>query len=122
MNREFIQERIQDVKLELETAEEHLKTFREKNRSIIESPQLQLEIGRLTRDVELQNQLFITFQEQLELAKIKELDETPTLTVLDKAVSTLNKDKPNLKLMIVIPILLGGIFATAFTILKREFN
>jgi len=111
MNREFIQERLKDIDIELNNAEENLKKFREENRSITESPQLELILGRLMRDVELQTQLYITLLEQLELAKIKELDESPTLTVLDKATPPLKKDKPKNKILVisfsVIGILLG---------------
>jgi len=107
MNRTFIQDRLKDIGARLETAEERLKDFREKNRSIIESPQLQLELGRLTRDVEIQNQLYITLLEQLELVKIKELDETPTLTVLDTAVPSLYKDKPKRKNIVLLSFMVG---------------
>ena len=41
--RKFIEDRLIETKKELEMAEETLKEFRESNRSIIESPQLQLE-------------------------------------------------------------------------------
>lgn len=119
MNREFIQERLQDIRVELEVAEENLKIFREKNRSILESPQLQLELARLKRDVALQNQLYITLQEQLELIKIKELDEIPTLTVLDKAVPPLTKYQPKRKLIVIMFMLFGGMAAIGFTIISR---
>ena len=122
MNREFIQERIQDVEFDLETAEEHLKTFREKNRSIIESPQLQLEIGRLIRDVELQNKLFITLKEQLELIKIREMDETPTLTVLDTAVPPLSKDEPRRKIIVLISFMVGLMASTCLVFGKIWFT
>jgi uncharacterized protein involved in exopolysaccharide biosynthesis len=122
MNRVFIQERLEDVNIALEDAEESLKIFREKNRSVVESPQLQLELGRLARDVELQTHLFITLQEQLELSKIKELDETPTLTILDQAVPPLYKDKPRRKRIVIIASFLGAIGAVACSLLRHVYR
>jgi len=121
MNREFIQERLQDVSIELEDAEESLKIFSENNRSLVESPQLQLELGRHTRGVKLQSQLYMTLIEQFELIKIKELDETPTLTVLDRAVPPLNKDKPKRKVIVLISFMIGMMVSICMAIGKFLF-
>ena len=83
---------------------------------------MQLELGRLTKDVELQTQLFITLQEQLELSKIKELDETPTLTILDQAIPPLYKDKPRRKRIVIIFSFLGVIGAVAFSLLRHVYH
>ena len=58
--RQFIDERLLATESELERAEEALKLFREKNRSIFESPQLQLEQERLGRDVAVLISVFTT--------------------------------------------------------------
>lgn len=115
LNREFIQERLIDVNNYLEAAEESLKDFREKNRNIVESPQLQLELGRLSRDVEVQNKIYLTLIEQLELLKIKELDEIPNLSVLDRAIPPLYKDEPKRKKIVLMHILIGVMIGVAVT-------
>ena len=72
LNREFIEFRQAEVNEKLTEVEEVLKVFRERNRSTIESPQLQLELERLMREVEIQTQVYITLQQQYELSRIEE--------------------------------------------------
>jgi len=38
------------------------------------------------------SQKFITLREQLELTKIKELDEAPRLIILDNSIPSVNKE------------------------------
>ena len=122
LNREFIQERLIDVNNFLEAAEESLKDFREKNRNIVESPQLQLELGRLSRDVEVQNKIYLTLIEQFELLKIKELDEIPNLSVLDSAIPPLYKDEPKRKKIVLMHVLIGVMIGVAFTFSQFWYN
>ena len=56
----FIENRMIEVKKDLTIAEDGLKEFRDRNRNIISSPALLLQQARLVRDVEVQTQVYIT--------------------------------------------------------------
>ncbi len=119
LNRGFIQERQGEVKEILINAENKLKEFRSKNRKVMDSPQLQLELERLMRDVEIQTQVFITLQQQFELARIEEVKETASVVVLDKGFPSVDKDTPKRKLIVILCILMGGFFGIFFVFIKR---
>ena len=47
--------------------------------------------SRLNRDVELKKEIFLTLQQQLELARIEEVRQSPILHILDLAVPASKK-------------------------------
>jgi len=120
LNREFIEGRQIEVKEQLTFAEDALKVFRERNRSIMESPQLQLEMERHMREVEIKTQVYITLQQQYELARIEEVKETPSVIILDEGKPAVGKDKPKRMLIVIMAMLLGGMFAIFLTLIKRN--
>ncbi len=79
----YIEQKIDIAKIELERLEEGLKDFREANRRIDASPTLILLQDRLQRDVEIQQGIFLTLKQQLELAKIDEVQKKSFVQVLD---------------------------------------
>ena len=85
--RSFIEDRIKDVKKDLESAQEDLKEFREKNRQVQYSPALLLEEERLTTEMDVKKEIFSTLKQQFELAKIEEVEEGATVQILDKPVA-----------------------------------
>jgi len=121
LNREFIGGRQIEVKEQLTEIEEVLKVFRERNRSIMESPQLQLEIERLMREVQIKTQVYITLQQQYELARINEVKETPSVIIMDSAIPAIEKNKPNRKLIVFISVIIG-LFSGIFYIIIRRIN
>jgi len=119
LNREFIEGRQLEVKAQLIAFEDALKVFRERNRSIMDSPQLQLEVERLLRDVEIQTQVFITLQQQYELARIEEVKETPSVVVLDKGFPSVYKDSPRRKLIVFLFTILGFFIGNLYIIYNK---
>lgn len=103
----FIEERIEGVKVDLETAEESLKEWRQRNRSIGDSPALLLEQERLMRESEVQKSLYITLKQEYEMAKIEEVEESDILHILDKPEVSLKRSKPNRKLSVILAGILG---------------
>jgi len=102
----FIANRISSVEKDLEYSETSLKEFNEKNRQI-SSPALQLEQGRLARDVEIQKGIYLTLKQQLELAKIEEVQEASIVQILDKPQVPLGPNNKNLKLSVLFSVVLG---------------
>ena len=107
--RKFIEQRLADGERELRTAEENLRTFYERNRSWNQSPQLAFEEGRLRRQVEIRQEVYLTLRREYETARIEEVNDTPVITVIDRATPPQEKSKPKRKLLVVLALLLGGI-------------
>jgi len=114
--RQFIEERIAEATAQLEKSEELLKSFREENRSIKDSPELQMQLERLLRDAEVNKQVFITLKQQYEIARIEEVKEAPVVNVLDEGREVVQRDSPRRKLIVIIGLLLIGIITVVFTL------
>jgi uncharacterized protein involved in exopolysaccharide biosynthesis len=84
--RQFIEKRMAESSLDLNRAEENLETFRERNLRIGNSPELILEQARLQRELEFEQQIYLTLRKEYELARIEEERSVPVVNVLDLAV------------------------------------
>ena len=84
--RKFIEERILDTEKELVLAEEELKNFMDRNRRIGNSPSLQLQQQRLTREVTVLTEVFTTLKQQLETTKIEEVKESDYVIIIDEPI------------------------------------
>jgi uncharacterized protein involved in exopolysaccharide biosynthesis len=102
----FIQQRIESVREELRLSEKYFKEFKEQNRQLF-SPALQLEQDRLSRDVDVQKGIYLTLKQQLELAKIEEVQETSIVQVLDEPQAPLNPSNKKIKNAILLSAVLG---------------
>jgi len=114
--RSFIEGRIKDGKVELETAQEDLREFRERNRQVQYSPALMLEEERLTTETEVQKGIFITLKQQYELTKIEEVEEGATVQVLDDPVAPYKKSSPKVFLVLFLALFIGLGLAIFFAI------
>ena len=102
----FINQRINTVKSDLEDSEFKLKAFNEQNRQV-SSPALILQQDRLARNVEVQKEIFLTLKQQLELAKIEEIQGASIMQVLDAPNVPLSPENKNLKLSIFVAAIFG---------------
>jgi uncharacterized protein involved in exopolysaccharide biosynthesis len=107
----FIENRIISVNNELLKSEKNLKSFREKNRQI-SSPSLQLLEERINREVEVQKGIYLTLKQQLELAKIEEVQEASIVQILDRPQLPIGASNINLRLSVI----LAGFFGLALAI------
>lgn len=80
----FVQERLARSFEELQAAEERLTTFRQHNLRVNDA-QLELERLRLERDVTLRTQVYVTLNNQAEIARIEAAKDLPVVRVLDRA-------------------------------------
>src|SRR6185436_6731169 len=78
----------------LSRAEQSLTHFREANLRIGNSPQLQLELARLEREVETRSELYRLLARQFEMARIEEKRDTPTFSIIDPARPPVRKHSP----------------------------
>jgi len=90
----LISKRLEDVDLALREAEENLREFRDKNRSIAASPSLQMQEGQLRREVEINNSIYIELSTQYEITKIDANGDVGLVTVLDYATEPVHSSSP----------------------------
>jgi uncharacterized protein involved in exopolysaccharide biosynthesis len=115
-NIEHINKRLVEVERELKSVEELIKIFQTKNRDI-SSPQARLEFGRMQRDLQIKQQVYLTLNQQIELAQIEKIKKSPVINILDKAEVPLYKIKPKGSLIMVIYTFLGGIMGVLFVLI-----
>jgi len=105
--RQFVDERLVDSRARLQSAEMRLKEFYERNRSWQQSPELTFEEGRLRREVELQQQVFITLNREYEQARLDEFNNMRTITVIDSAVPPTQRSAPRRKATVAVTLVVG---------------
>lgn len=81
--RTFTERRLNEVRGQLRAAEDRLQAFLLRNREYRNSPTLQFEQDRLSREVNFLQQLHTTLAEAFEQAKIEEVRDTPVITVVE---------------------------------------
>ncbi len=108
----FISERLSIVKSELEESELELKGFKERNRGYEDSPELFMLYSQFFREVEVKKEVYLTLQQQLELARIEEVKQSPILHILDQAVPPINKSLPNRLMFLIASTVLGFVFSS----------
>jgi len=81
--REFVGQQVAAAQSELAETENGLADFYRRNRRFADSPGLVAEEGRLRRQVELRQQLYLSLAQGYETAKIDEVRNTPVITVIE---------------------------------------
>lgn len=104
--REFIEERIKEVKVDLEKSENLLTDYKKRNISG-NSPDIALEEMRLSRDVTLNQEVYIQFQKQYELALIEEKNDQTLIQVLKNPEIPIERSKPKRTKVIFIGLIIG---------------
>ncbi len=100
--KKYIENRVNQVFDSLKVIENKLKNFREQNRIVTQSPQLMLEQGRLTRDLEIQQTVFIELTKQMELIKLEEIKDTPIINPREEAGNPIKKEGPRRSIYLLI--------------------
>jgi uncharacterized protein involved in exopolysaccharide biosynthesis len=107
--RKFVEQRVTTAEGDLRAAEAATRSFLERNRSWQQSPQLVFEEGRLRRQVEIRQDVYMTLTREYETAKIEEVNDTPVITVIDPAVPPQLRSSPRRTLLIGLGLVLGAI-------------
>jgi uncharacterized protein involved in exopolysaccharide biosynthesis len=116
--REFIEGRISEVKKDLERYENMLATFKEKN-MLSSSPKVVLEDMRINRQIALNQELYIQFQKQYEMAKVEELNDQSQIQVIKSPELPVGRIAPNRIQIVFIGLLLGVVFGVLVVLAKR---
>ncbi len=107
--RRFSGDRLATAERELRAAEQAHLAFLQRNRAYSDSPLLSFEANRLSRDVQLKQEVFLTLTKTYEQARISEVRDTPVLTVIDSAVPPVLRSRPRRLLGTLIAALLAAI-------------
>lgn len=87
-------------------------------------PDLSLQFAILTRNAKIHEMTYELLSQQLEMAKLQERRDTPSLSVLDTAVPPENPIKPSKKLVVISALLLTFALTSALVVaseaLRRE--
>ena len=83
--RAFAAARAAEAESSLRAAEDRLQALIQRNRSMEGSPELQFQRERLNREIALRQALYTTWMQSLEEARIREVRDTPVITVLEPA-------------------------------------
>jgi len=118
--RRFIETSMAEAESELDEAEEELKYFLERNRQFQGSPELQFQYDRLDRRMAIKQEVFTELRRQYEEARIQEVNDTPVITVIDRAVPPEDRSSPKRKLNVILAFIAAGVFGT-FAALGGEF-
>ncbi len=81
--RQFVETQASEAERALREAEDRLRTFLLRNRSISE-PDLEFTRDRLRREVDLRQQVYTTLVQSRDEARIREVRDTPVITVLER--------------------------------------
>lgn len=109
LERVFVAGRLAQAEKELQTAEQQQVDFLKSNRSYTNSPLLIVQANRLDRQVQTKQETFLTLTKAYEDARIAEVRNTPSITIIDSAVPPIRRSSPHLGLMVVLALFTGTI-------------
>jgi uncharacterized protein involved in exopolysaccharide biosynthesis len=106
--RRFSGERLAVAEQELRAAEQAQLAFLQRNRQYLDSPLLAFEYNRLSRQVQLRQEVYQTLTKAHEEARIAEVRDTPVLTVIDSAIAPIRPSGPRRVLGTMVALIFGG--------------
>ena len=118
----YIAKRLGQLKDSLTFAENALKDFRERNRMVVQSPELTLKQARLSRNVEILNAVFLELSKQLELAKIDEVKDTPIINIREFAKDPVIKAGPKRLNTLIINAFLSAMISISWFLLNDKLH
>jgi len=118
--KEFIQERIKALEIDLNNSEKAIKEFEELNRLISSSPELKLKLNRLNRDNKVIEQIFILLKEQLESTKIEEIENAKPLIIIDSPNIPYKKSSPKTVYNLIYTFLVVSLISIYYFFVKED--
>ncbi|MGF1679704.1 polysaccharide biosynthesis tyrosine autokinase [Photobacterium minamisatsumaniensis] len=92
------------------------------NKQIQKLPKTQREVLRLTRDVEVNQQIYVQLLNKVQELNIVKASTVGNVRILDAAQSYTNAVKPKKPLIVVLATLLGGMLSAAIALLRAAFH
>ncbi|WP_394153179.1 polysaccharide biosynthesis tyrosine autokinase [Vibrio maritimus] len=92
------------------------------NRQIQKLPKTQREVLRMTRDVEVNQQIYVQLLNKVQELNIMKASAVGNVRILDTAQVYAHPVKPKKSLIVVLTTLLGGMASVAFVLVKAAFH
>ena len=118
---EFVEGRFKEAEQELETAEERLAQFLERNQNPTTAT-LRFRRDRLQRQVSFKEQLYSELQSQLTQTRLDLQRRQPVVTVVEEPVPPMNRSAPKRMLIVLLSLILGGFVGVGGTFVSAFFN
>jgi len=116
--RQFVEARADEAERALREAEDRLQDFLQRNRAI-SSPELEFEHDRLRRQVALRQQVYTSLVQNREEARIREVRDTPVITVLEAPRLPVAPEDRQAAFQAVLGGLFGAILGACIAFLSR---
>ncbi|OEE08819.1 tyrosine-protein kinase [Vibrio cyclitrophicus ZF264] len=92
------------------------------NKQVQKLPKTQREVLRMTRDVEVNQQIYIQLLNKVQELSIIKAGTVGNVRILDDAQAYARAVKPKKPLIVVLATLLGGMLSVAFVLVKAAFH
>ncbi len=109
----FVERRVQAARAQLDSAELSLQNFYTTNRTFASSPALSFREARLRRSIDMAQAVYTTMTQQLEQARVDEVRDTPTLTIVEMPIAPYKPQWPRKSILAVIGFVFGMIVGSA---------
>ncbi|MCS0170097.1 polysaccharide biosynthesis tyrosine autokinase [Vibrio alginolyticus] len=106
----------------LDKRETLLKEKERLNKQVQKLPKTQREVLRMTRDVEVNQQIYIQLLNKVQELNIIKAGTVGNVRILDNAQSFSKPIKPKKALIVVLATLLGGMAGVAFVLIRTAFH
>ncbi len=118
---QFVEGRFEEAEQELETAEERLAQFLERNQNPTTAT-LQFRQDRLRRQVSFKEQLYSELQSQLTQTRLDLQRRQPVVTVVEEPVPPMQRSAPKRSLLVVLSAFFGSLLGIVGAFLTTYFN
>lgn len=116
--RTFLEAQLAEANQALRRSEAELTAFLTQNRVTV-SPSLMLEQARLQRQVDLNQQVFLTIRQSFERARLDEVHETPVFTIVDTPRGSAVRTGPPRPELVMVGALLGVAIALGLVFMRE---
>ena len=107
--RQFVEARLAVATAQLRAAEDNLQNFLEHNRQL-DAPRIRFDQDRLQRKVALQQQVVATLSQSFEDAQLREVRDTPVITIIQTPTAKIEPDSRGALLLATTGIIAGAVF------------
>jgi uncharacterized protein involved in exopolysaccharide biosynthesis len=118
--RDFAARESEEIRSDLINAEETLRRFYERNREYRSAPGLVFEESRLRRQIDVQQELYLSVRRELETSKIAAANDAPSITVLSAAMPPVRKSRPQRAASSLAAGLLAAMLAIVYLTARRH--
>ena len=117
-----VEKQMNIAKTHLLESENKLTEFKKKNPVTLDTPEIQLERMRILRDVEVNQEVFITLRNQFEISKLEQSKERLFINILDDAYPSANKAYPKIFITLIFTIIIGYFISIFSTLIFFNFK